>query len=320
MADLALLGVPMDLGAGRRGVDMGPSALRLARLGDTLAPLGHRVRDLGNLEVPVPESVDPAARGDVADAPRAPDGDHVAGAVHGRPRFGDAIATVCARLADAVAGLPATTVPLVLGGDHALSLGSVAGAVRRRPGRRTGVLWIDAHADLNTPATSPSGNVHGMPLAHLLGHGDAALLAATGMVGAAVAASDVVLLGLRSVDAGERAFIRDQGLCAFSMSDVDRLGIGAVTGAALAALAHVDDLHVSFDADVLDPAVAPGVGTPVPGGLDYREAHLLMELLAASGRVTSVDLVEVNPILDLGNRTAGVVVEVTASLFGRTIL
>jgi len=297
MRDIHLLGVPMDLGAGRRGVDMGASALRLARLGDTLAQLGHRVRDLGNVEVPVAESV--------------PHGT-------GSARYGEAIAEVCNTVATRIASLPATAVPLLLGGDHAVSLGSVAGAVRRAPGRRVGILWIDAHADLNTPATSPSGNVHGMPLALLLGHGDEALRRSTGIP--PLRPEDVVLLGLRSVDPDERAFIRGEGLTALTMSDVDRGGIAAVTSAALAALAHVDTLHVSFDADVLDPAVAPGVGTPVPGGLGYREAHLLMELLHESGRVSSVDLVEVNPILDEGNRTAGVVVELAASLFGRTIL
>ena len=297
MRDIHLLGVPMDLGAGRRGVDMGASALRLARLGDTLAQLGHRVRDLGNVEVPVAESV--------------PHGT-------GSARYGEAIAEVCNTVATRIASLPATAVPLLLGGDHAVSLGSVAGAVRRAPGRRVGILWIDAHADLNTPETSPSGNVHGMPLALLLGHGDEALRRSTGIP--PLRPEDVVLLGLRSVDPDERAFIRGEGLTALTMSDVDRGGIAAVTSAALAALAHVDTLHVSFDADVLDPAVAPGVGTPVPGGLGYREAHLLMELLHESGRVSSVDLVEVNPILDEGNRTAGVVVELAASLFGRTIL
>jgi len=297
MRDIHLLGVPMDLGAGRRGVDMGASALRLARLGDTLAQLGHRVRDLGNVEVPVAESV--------------PHGT-------GSARYGEAIAEVCNTVATRIASLPATAVPLLLGGDHAVSLGSVAGAVRRAPGRRVGILWIDAHADLNTPETSPSGNVHGMPLALLLGHGDEALRRSTGIP--PLRPEDVVLLGLRSVDPDERAFIRGEGLTALTMSDIDRGGIAAVTSAALAALAHVDTLHVSFDADVLDPAVAPGVGTPVPGGLGYREAHLLMELLHESGRVSSVDLVEVNPILDEGNRTAGVVVELAASLFGRTIL
>ncbi len=236
----------------------------------------------------------------------------------GSTRYGEAIADVCATVATAVAGLPAAVVPLVLGGDHAVALGSVAGAVRHAPGRRTGVLWIDAHADLNTPATSPSGNVHGMPLALLLGHGDERLRAATGIQ--PLRTEDVVLLGLRSVDPEERRFIREHGVTALTMSDVDRNGIAEVTRAALAALAHVDTLHVSFDADVLDPSVAPGVGTPVPGGLGYREAHLLMELLHESRRVSSVDLVEVNPILDQSNRTARVVVELAASLFGRTIL
>jgi arginase len=298
MAELTLLGVPMDLGAGRRGVDMGPSALRLARLGDTLRSLGHGVRDLGNLAVPVAESV--------TDGP--PDA-----------RFLVAIATVCRDLAAALEPLPPQVVPIVLGGDHALALGSVAGARRRAVGERVGVLWIDAHADLNTPSTSPSGNVHGMPLAHLLGHGDPRLLAAVG-AGMVLRPEDVVLVGLRSVDPGERDMIRRHGLSTFTMSDIDRSGIARVTEAALAALAHVDRLHVSFDADVLDPAIAPGVGTPIAGGLAYREAHLLMELLHESGRVRSVDLVEVNPILDHGNRTAQTLVELAASLFGRTIL
>jgi len=307
---LTLLGVPMDLGAGRRGVDMGPSALRLARLGDTLRGLGHTVRDLGNVAVPVAESVDDDAH---------------------EARYVGAIAGVCRAVAEALAALPAHDVPIVLGGDHAISLGSIAGVCRRGTAERIGVLWIDAHADLNTPATSPSGNVHGMPLAHLLGHGDPRLIAAVGgadgsatgtaLGGAAIVApEDVVLIGLRSVDAGERAFIRRHELRAFTMSDIDRAGIASVTDAALAALGHVDRLHVSFDADVLDPAIAPGVGTPIAGGLAYREAHLLMELLHESGRVGSVDLVEVNPILDHRNRTAHMLVELTASLFGRTIL
>lgn len=298
MAHLHLIGAPMDLGAGRRGVDMGPSALRLARLGPTLAALGHRVEDLGNVEVPIAEAT--AAPGEAS------------------ARFVDAITDVTRRLADAVAAVATSTVPVVLGGDHAVSMGSVAGVVRRAAGRRVGVLWIDAHADLNTPATSPSGNVHGMPLAHLLGHGDPRLLDALG--GARLRAPDVAFVGLRSVDPEERAFVRAHDLAAWTMSDLDRHGVAAATEAALAALAHVDHLHVSFDADVLDPAVAPGVGTPVPGGLGYREAHLLMELLAASGRVASVDLVEVNPILDERNRSAQVLVELAASLFGRTIL
>ena len=301
MRHLGLLGVPMDLGAGRRGVDMGPSALRLARLGDTLRALGHHVRDLGNVDVPVAESVDDGGGG---------------------TRYVGAIAGVCRATAVALMDLPTTSVPVVLGGDHAMSLGSVTGVRRRAAGERVGVLWIDAHADLNTPATSPSGNVHGMPLAHLLGHGDPRLIAA--MAGDValppVRPEDVVLVGLRSVDAGERAFIRLQGLRAFTMSDIDRSGIAAVAQAALTALAHVDRLHVSFDADVLDPAIAPGVGTPVPGGLAYREAHLLMEELHASGRVGSVELGEVNPILEHRDQTARGGVDLAASLCGRTIL
>jgi arginase len=283
---------------------MGPSALRLARLGPTLAALGHQVDDLGNVEVPIAEAT--AAPGD------------------GSARFLDAITDVTRRLADAVAATAPDAVPIVLGGDHAISMGSVAGVLRRAAGGRVGVLWIDAHADLNTPATSPSGNVHGMPLAHLLGHGDARLLGAIrgerAHAGAALRTSDVAFLGLRSVDPEERAFVHAHGLAAWTMSDLDRHGVAAAAEAALASLAHVDHLHVSFDADVLDPAVAPGVGTPVPGGLGYREAHLLMELLAASERVASVDLVEVNPILDQRNRSAQVLVELAASLFGRTIL
>ncbi len=318
MAELNLLGVPMDLGAGRRGVDMGPSALRLARLGDTLRGLGHEVRDLGNVAVPVAESV---AEDAVPGATRSA----AAGAGVGA-RFLPEIAAVCAELAARISALGPEALPIVLGGDHALSLGSIAGIARRAPGaggERIGVLWIDAHADVNTPATSPSGNVHGMPLAHLLGHGDPRLLAAvTGNAAAhpVVRPEDVVLVGLRSVDAGERGFVRRLGLRTYTMSDIDRSGIGAVTEAALAALAHTDRLHVSFDADVLDPAIAPGVGTPIAGGLAYREAHLLMELLHESGRVGSVDLVEVNPILDDRNRTAQTLVDLAASLFGRTIL
>jgi arginase len=291
---IKVIGVPMDLGAGRRGVDMGPSALRLAGLAHALRALGHTVDDLGNIEVPVPESLDGAVL----------------------PRYLEAIADTCRRTAERIRSLGDDDVPLVLGGDHSVSMGSIAGA--HRP-ERTGVLWIDAHGDLNTPATSPSGNVHGMPLAHLFGWGDARLRAIWGG-GALIGARDVVLLGVRSLDEGERRIVHEHAVNVWTMSDVDRRGIGLVAEEALASLAHVDRLHVSFDADVLDPSIAPGVGTPVSGGLTYREAHLLMEILAQDGRVRSVDLVEVNPILDDSNRSARVMVEMTASLFGRRVL
>jgi arginase len=291
----------MDLGAGRRGVDMGPSALRLARLGDNLRQLGHTLADHGNIAVPVAESV---AMGS------------------GEARYLEAIAHVCESLAGAVAGFPAGHLPLVLGGDHALALGSVIGSMertRREHGRAhdLGVLWIDAHADLNTPSSSPSGNVHGMPLAHLLGEGDARL---TRLLRSPLPPENVVLIGLRSLDPHEQRWLRELPTRTFSMSDIDRHGIARVVADALAALAHTRTLHVSFDADVLDPDVAPGVGTAVRGGLHYREAHLLMELLFEHGTVGAVDLVEVNPILDEGNKTAGLVVELAASLFGRRIL
>jgi arginase len=195
-------------------------------------------------------------------------------------------------------------------------MGTVAGSRRNK---RTGVLWIDAHSDINTPETSPSGNIHGMPLAHLLGHGAEQLKAIWGG-GTAISAEDVVFIGLRSVDEGERDFIHQHGLKAFTMKDIDKRGIAAIAEETLAYLSHVEQVHVSFDADALDPTLAPGVGTPVSGGLSYREAHLLMELLADAKVVSSLDLVEVNPILDIQNKSAQIMVEMAASLLGKHIL
>ncbi|MEM6431750.1 MAG: arginase [Deinococcota bacterium] len=294
MASIHILGVPMDLGAGRRGVDMGPSALRLAKLADHLQEIGHTIKDLGNVAVDVPESLEVAR------------GLHYVGS----------IASSCLRTYDVLRTLPWDVFPLVLGGDHSMSMGTVAGVAGRG---RTGVLWIDAHADANTPTTSPSGNVHGMPLAHLLGYGDPRLLSIWGGQ-AVVRPEDIVYIGLRSIDQDERAFIRKHKLRAYTMKEIDKLGMARVTEEAIAQLSHVERLHVSFDADALDPSVAPGVGTPVAGGLSYREAHLLMEMLAEANVVTSLDLVEVNPILDTGNSTATIMVEMAASLLGKTIL
>lgn len=296
--EVHLVGVPMDLGAGRRGVDMGPSALRLARLAAALRGLGHGVTDHGNVAVPVAETV-PTRDADDASA-----------------RYADAIAATTRATRRALDQVPVDAIPIVLGGDHAVSLGSVAHARSRG---RTGVLWIDAHGDLNTPESSPSGNVHGMPLAHLLGRGDPRLLAACGAE-PALRPEDVVLVGVRSLDPGERELAHALGLTVLTMADIDRRGMARVAEDALAVLGHVDRLHVSLDADVLDPAVAPGVGTPVVGGLSYREAHLLMELIADDARLTGVDLVEVNPTLDVQNRTAAVMVEMTASLLGKRIM
>ncbi len=294
MARVALLGVPLDLGAGRRGVDMGPSAIRYARLQEALAELGHEVLDLGDLKTPVAETL----------TPRRP------------PFFAREIADVAGELCRRLASLDAGVFPLVLGGDHSLSLGSVPGAAR---GARTGVIWVDAHGDFNTPETSPSGNVHGMPLAALLGLGAPPLTEVCG-TGPKLLPQDVVLIGVRQLDPGERELILKSGVTVFTMSDVDRLGMARVAAEAVARLKGLPRVHVSFDADVLDPEIAPGVGTPVPGGLTYREAHLLMELLHESGIVTSLDLVEVNPILDRQNRTAEILVELAASLLGKRIL
>jgi len=294
MPDLQILGIPLDLGAGRRGVDMGPSAMRLAKLDSALAAIGHRLVDLGNVAQPVPEAL--------TIGPTLP--------------YIEAIATACRQTFEVLKATPAGIFPITLGGDHSIAMGSIAGVAQAG---RTGILWIDAHADLNTPETSPSGNIHGMPLAHLLGYGDPRLLGIWGG-GACVRPQDIVLIGIRSLDEGERALIRELAITTYTMKDIDRLGIARVAEAALAKLANLPRLHVSFDADVLDPSVAPGVGTPVPGGLSYREAHLLMELLADAKRVTSLDLVEVNPILDIRNNTAQVMVEMAASLLGKKIL
>ncbi len=288
----------MDLGAGRRGVDMGPSAIRYARLHEVVRSLGYDVRDLGDLEVPVVETL------------------KINGGQPGGLHYLEAIHTTCAALARRLEALEESALPVVLGGDHSISMGSVAGV---RHGRRTGLIWIDAHADFNTPETSPSGNIHGMPLAALMGLGNERLVNLGG-AGPKLRPEDVVLVGVRSVDPGERRLLREAGVTVYTMKEIDRMGVPTVAANVVAQLERVERVHVSFDADVLDPAVAPGVGTPVPGGLTYREAHLLMELLSDAGIVTSLDLVEVNPILDERNRTAEIVVELAASLLGKKIL
>ncbi len=297
---IRLMGVPLDFGAARRGVDMGPSALRLAHLQSALRQLGHRVEDIGNLLTPDRDAV-------------APDADATF----------EVIAAVCADLASrTAAAVREGVVPLVLGGDHSLAAGSVAGvatALAER-GESLGLIWLDAHADLNTPDTSPSGNVHGMPVAHLLGLGDARLARLAGER-AAVRPEHVVYVGLRDLDDAEKHRLRELQLHAFTMRDIDERGLRAVMGDALAiATQGTGGVHVSFDLDWIDPSDAPGVGTPVPGGATLREAHLAMELLHDAGRVLSMDVVEVNPILDRHNRTAELAVDLLASAFGRRIL
>ena len=288
----------MDLGQDRRGVDMGPSAIRYARIEACLEDLGHSVTDLGNAGVPIPETV------------AAGEGIKQLAAVK------SVCEEVCHKATDIVEeGL----FPVFLGGDHAIAIGTISGVARSSSGLRTGVIWVDAHADFNTPATSPSGNIHGMPLATLTGRGHPDLVGIGGQ-GASVRTDDVVVIGLRSVDVEEKRLLRDAGVKVYTMKDIDAYGAGRVVRNAIKSLAHVDRVHLSLDLDALDPEVAPGVGTPVRGGLTYREAHLLMELLNEAGIVSSLDVVEVNPILDVKNGTATLAVELVESLMGRRII
>ncbi len=297
-----VLGVPMDLGSGRRGVDMGPSAIRIAGLADRLTELGHTVIDEGDVDIKNMEQLkvgDPRARylGEIARA---------SGVLNRK------VEKIMAR----------GDFPLVLGGDHSIAAGTVSGiaAFARPAGKKVGLLWVDAHGDINTPESSPSGNIHGMPVAALLGYGPPELTEIGGG-GPKIDPANVVLVGIRSLDDGERHLLKKAGVQVHTMSDIDRHGIHRIMKKALARLTDgTSYLHVSFDLDAVDPTVAPGVGTPVKGGLDYREAHLIMEQLHDSGRMTSLEMVEVNPILDTGNASAAFAVELVQSAFGKKIL
>lgn len=299
---IAIIGSPMDLGAGRRGVDMGPSALRLAGLDSRIRAVGYDVQDLGNIPVPQPESLNT--------------GDD-------RARYLGAIANTCTRLAEIVSkNCGEERVPLVLGGDHSIAVGTVAGlsSYYARHDRKVGLIWIDAHADMNTPETSPSGNVHGMPLACCIGVGPREL---THIFDYApkVEPRNVAIIGLRDVDRTEAPGIREAGVNAFTMRDIDERGLRSVMHDAIAAASNgTAGFHVSFDMDSLDPSEAPGVGTPVRGGLTYREAHLAMEMVGDSGRALGFEFVEVNPVLDQANRTAALGVELVLSGLGKRIL
>lgn len=290
-----ILGVPMDLGQDRRGVDMGPSAIRYARLKSGLEGLGYAVEYLGNVEPPIPELA----------------------YVREEIRHLTAVHDVCAKVSGRAWEMVSRGVfPVFLGGDHSISIGTVSGVAATG---RTGLIWLDAHADFNTPETSPTGNIHGMPLAVLTGRGHEDLVSIGGE-GASVRPEDVVIIGLRSVDPKEQELLRSTGVRTYTMKEVDAYGIARVVRQALNDLSHLERVHLSFDLDAVDPEVAPGVGTPVRGGLTYREAHLVMELINESGMVTSLDVVEVNPILDSRNGTAELAVELVASLMGRRII
>lgn len=303
MSNVRIIGVPMDLGASRRGVDMGPSAIRYTDLRERAEKLGHTVEDAGNVHVPFRED---AARG-------AQRGARYLGAIT------DVCSEVAARTREA---LEAGQLPVVLGGDHALAAGSIAGASAHfaAKGERLGAIWMDTHADLNTPATSRSGNVHGMPMAALLGYGDKAM---AGIAGGkpALRPADVAFVGLRDLDQAERSHIKKWNLSAFTMRALDERGVRGVLEEAIAITTRdTAGLWISFDMDVIDPEEAPGVGTAVPGGMTYREAHLAMEMFADTGKLVGLDMVEVNPVLDERNRTAEIACELILSALGKRIL
>lgn len=297
MTTVHIIGAPVDLGASRRGTDMGPSAMRAAHLHSRLQKLGHTVRDAGNVFAPEMEQ-----------APQ-----------EGGLRYADEILSACSDLADRVeAAVRDGAIPLVLGGDHSVAIGTQAGLGRISKDR--GLIWFDAHADFNTDKTSPSGNIHGMPVSAALGIGHPRL-ADFDQEGAKLPAENVVLVGLRDVDPREAELLADSKVSYFTMRDIDEMGVGAVTDEAMQIAGKGrDGVHLSFDLDGVDPQWAPGTGTKVEGGLTYREAHLALEKLADWGRLTSLEFVEVNPLLDVENKTGRFAVGLIASALGKGIL
>jgi arginase len=302
MSKVSIIGVPMDLGADRRGVDMGPSALRYADLNERLTELGYEVEDLGDLNVIIPET----------------------------QHFGDPQAKYLKEIADACVHLANMTlsvyeherIPLVLGGDHSIAVGTVSGMAEafRRQSKTLGLMWFDAHADMNTPETSPSGNVHGMPMASILGYGPPELTNIF-TFSPKVSPANVVMIGIREVDRQERELVKSSGVRVFTMKEIDKRGIGSVMDEALSILTRgTDGFSVTLDADFLDPYDSPGVATPVRGGANYREAHLAMEMIADTKKLASFEITEINPILDVHNKTAHFGMELILSAFGKQIL
>jgi len=292
-----IIGVPIDLGADRRGVDMGPSAIRYAHLRQKLEGLGYSVEDRGNVEVPIQETCS------ITDS---------------RLKYIDCIIPMGRRIAGAVAtSIQGNRFPLVLGGDHSLSVGSIRGAAKHK---KLGIIWVDAHADFNTAETTPSGNIHGMPLAALCGLGDPRLVSLWEETPPVVDPRRVAVIGARDLDLGEKRNLREAGVMVQSMEQIDRIGMVAALEKAIDRVSRdVDGIYLSFDMDSLDPRHAPGVGTPVPGGLSFREAHLACEVVAETGKLIGMDMVEVNPILDVQNQTAIHAVEFIRSALGSRV-
>jgi arginase len=295
---IAIIGAPMDLGSGRRGVDMGPTAIRCAGLMNQLQDLGFEVEDLGNIGLHGPETLE------IGDP---------------KLKYLEPIRAASNDLAERVASCAPDTMPIVLGGDHSIGLGSITG-VAKLHGSSFGVLWVDAHGDFNTWKTTPSGNIHGMVLAALAGLGDPRLTSIGGF-SPKVIPDHIVILGARSIDPGEKILLQENGVHVFTMHDIDRHGLPRVAEEALSLVIRGGmPLHVSFDIDVVDPRDAPGVGTPIPGGMTYRDAHLVMELIAETGALRSLDMVEVNPILDHANQTGELAARLICSAFGKRIM
>jgi len=287
----------MDFGQLHRGVDMGPAALRYSGLVVRLRALGHEVEDSGDVWVPVrDQGYDTIFAKEL--------------------NYQSEIIEVCQRVYEAGReAIDQGTFPLFLGGDHSIAMGTVGGVSHEQP---TGLIWMDAHGDFNTSETSPSGNVHGMPLAALLGDGDPGLVN-IGRSGPKIDPNNVVLIGIRSLDEKEKERLKHSGVTLYTMRDIDEQGISTITNELLMKFIHMKRIHISLDMDIMAPVEAPGVGTPVPGGLTYREAHLFMEIIADSGKLSSMDMVEINPILDQANKTAGLAVDLTVSALGKRI-
>lgn len=299
---MKIIGVPMDLGAGRRGVDMGPSVIRIAGLDQALVRLGYQVQDVGNINVMPPEAMDKG---------------------NARARYLPEISAVCNQLASMIEpALEEGSVPVVLGGDHSVAIGSASGVAShfRKKNQTIGIIWLDAHTDINTPETSPSGNVHGMPLAALLGFGPKELTHVAGF-SPKVKPENTVIIGARSVDPGERDLILKTGIRVYTMTDLDERGMATVIREAIEIACNgTAGFHATLDMDFLDPASAPGVGTREPGGATYRETHLAMEKIADSGKMLSLEITEVNPLYDTSNQTAHLAVDFILSALGKKIL
>lgn len=298
---ISIIGVPMDFGQLLRGVDMGPAAVRYSGLIPRLRALGHEVIDTGDIKIPIRDDDNSISKTGIAK----------------KDKYLKEITQIC----DSIYKTGKKVIkqghfPLFIGGDHSIAIGTVAAVTNSEP---TGLIWIDAHADFNTPGTSPSGNIHGMPLAVLIGEGHDSLVN-VGRKGAKINPDNVVMICQRDLDEKEKQRLKKYGITIFTMRDIDEQGISSIAHKALMKFIHLKKVHLTLDMDALDPLEAPGVGTPVPGGISYREAHLLMEVFADSGKIGSMDLVEINPILDIANKTAKLAVELTLSALGKSIL